>query len=167
MTEVSVSAEAGGLGLDLIQDEDEIIRWFAAGQDTTWMCQEYERRYNIALTPALFSRFQEETRPPCRREDDPALIPWDVRTEHECARPLAMLRVEGWLRAGEHVGAEDRRRLEAWRSSLVQAGLVVDYDADTVEGFHYVPRRPDVDLDLIREPEPAEAPTDGEAPPAP
>jgi len=38
---------------------------------------------------------------------------------------------------------------------LAGRGLVVHYDADTEQGVCYVPRRPGVDLDLIREPYPA------------
>jgi hypothetical protein len=43
-------------------------------------------------------------------------------------------------------------RLEPWLEKLRQAGAVVHYEADTKQGFFYVPRRPGIDLDLIREP---------------
>jgi len=46
----------------------------------------------------------------------------------------------------------DLQRVTSWRLSLADRDLVVHYDPDTQDGFHYVPRRIGIDWDVIREP---------------
>lgn len=80
-----------------------------------------------------------------------ALIPWQVQERHGVAYPLAMLRVEARRRAGEPLRPIDLQRVISWKLSLDDRGVVVDYDPDTAEGFHYVPRRIGIDWGPIRE----------------
>lgn len=85
------------------------------------------------------------------RGDD--LVPWDVRPEHRWAYPLGLLRSEARRRAGSPGSATDEERLALWKAGLSEQGTVVAYDPYSDEGFSYVPRRVDVDADLIREPD--------------
>jgi len=136
-----------------IQDEGEITRWFNEGRTYRWMVEEYERKYNITMTQSAFSNFRHRRGLGRRitRNDD--LIPWAVNVEHRWAYDLAMLRMEARRRNGAELNPEDAGRLASWRDRLDAGNLVLHYDPDTEEGFWYVPRRPGVDLDLIREPE--------------
>lgn len=134
-----------------IQDVDEILRWIAAGRSTSWMCEEYERRYNITAPPSLFVDVRQGLGPSATR-DATALIPWSVRAEHRWAYPLALLRMEQRRRSGHAITSTDRARLESWRGTLERKALVVHYDPTTAEGFHYVARRPGIDDDLVRRP---------------
>lgn len=136
-----------------IQDEAEVIRWFEEGRTYAWMCQEYERKYNIHTVPSLWGNFRRRkglTRRITRNDD---LIPWAVNEEHRWDYDLALLRMEARKRAGAKLTPSDAGRLEAWHRKLQADDLVLHYDPDTEEGFFYVPRRPGIDNDLIREPD--------------
>jgi hypothetical protein len=66
--------------------------------------------------------------------------------------PLAMLRIEARRRGGFEVRASDSERLASFKRDLYAEGLVVHYDPDTEVGWWLAPRRPGVDLDMIRDP---------------
>ncbi|QTE28059.1 hypothetical protein [Pengzhenrongella sicca] len=136
-----------------IQDESEVVRWFNEGRTYAWMTEEYERKYNIQTVPSLWGNFRRRRGLTRRIVRDDDLIPWAVNEAHRWAYPLALLRMEARARAGYQLTATDRSRLRSWNEKLVSQDLVVHYDDDTDEGFFYVPRRPGVDLDLIRQPE--------------
>ena len=61
-----------------------------------------------------------------------------------------MLRAEARERAGHVLSHRTRKHLSSWKQKLRDADEVVMYDR--VQGWRYVPRRHDIDLDLIREP---------------
>lgn len=136
-----------------IQDEAEVIRWFEEGRTYAWMSEEYERKYNISTVPSLWGNFRRRKGLTARlvRNDD--LIPWAIEEKHRWAYPVAVLRMEARQRAGVELTPTDAGRLAAWKAQLAAGDLVVHYDPETEEGWHYVPRRPGVDLDLIRVPE--------------
>lgn len=140
--------------VSLIQDEDEAIRWFNEGRTYAWMCQEYERQYNLSTVPSLWANFRRQRQLSRRIVVDGHLIPWMVKDEHRWAHPLAVLRLVARERAGYELTADNRARVLSWYARLAVDDLVVGYDDDTDEGFFYVPRRPGLDLDLIREPDP-------------
>jgi len=133
-----------------IQDEQEILRWFADGWTYEQMCDEYRRKYNIETVPSLFGNFRVRRGLPPRIVRDDELIPWAVREEHRWAYPLQMLRLEARHRAtGEPVRSVDRVRHENFMALLKADNVVVDYDPET--GFHLVPREPqDGDLPVRR-----------------
>lgn len=141
-----------------IQDVDEVQRWFAEGRSYQWMCEEYERRYNIEVTPNVFGNLRRRLGLELRPARDNDLIPWHVRADHRWAYPLAMLRTEARRRAGARLTPTDERRLSTWLKHLRERDLVVHYDPTTAEGFHYVPRRPGIDVDVVRRPDPDDAP---------
>lgn len=137
-----------------IQDEQEVIRWFREGKTYQWMVEEYERKYNLTIAPSAFGNFRRRRGLDRRIVRNDNLIPWHVRSEHRWAYDLAMLRMEGRRRAGVSIRPADLTRLESWKRRLVENGdAVVHYDPDTEDGFFYVPRRPGIDADLIREPD--------------
>jgi hypothetical protein len=140
------------MGASKIVDEREVIRWFEEGQTYRWMCEEYQRKYNIETVPSLWGNFRRRRGLARRIARDDDMIPWAVKEEHRWAYPLALLRVEARRRAGFDVREADLDRLEPWLNDLTQRGLVVHYDPDTVEGFFYVPAR-STDTDLIRVPD--------------
>ncbi|WP_129337784.1 hypothetical protein [Cellulomonas endophytica] len=84
--------------------------------------------------------------------DGSGLVPWHVLPEHRLDLDLALLHLEADRRHGAALAEDDVRRLEGWHRRLDRTDLVLDYDPTTDAGFRYVPRRPGVDLDVIREP---------------
>lgn len=134
-----------------IQDDGEVRRWFEEGRTYQWMCDEYLRKYNIETVPSLWGNYRRRRGLARRITRDDELIPWLVTEKHRWAYPLAMLRVEARRRAGREIRDVDLARLTPWKQDLVEGGLVVHYDADTEQGFFYVPARPE-DADLIRVP---------------
>lgn len=69
-------------------------------------------------------------------------LPWRVKTEHLHAYPARMLRLLGRRRAGLELSVEEDGRLTRWIDQLAADGDVVGYDPETLEGFWYVPARP-------------------------
>lgn len=136
-----------------IQDEAEVVRWFEEGRTYQWMCEEYERKYNIRTVPSLWGNFRRRRGLQRRQVRDEELIPWAVKHEHRWAYSLEMLRTEGRRRAGVTLRDSDLSRLRTFKANLDEADLVIHYDPDTSEGFTHVPRRRGIDTDWIRVPE--------------
>ena len=138
-------------GASKIVDEQEVLRWFEEGKSYNWMCNEYLTKYNIETVNTMWSNFRSRRGLPRKiaRNDD--LIPWAVNLEHRQLYPLAMLRLEARRRDNFTLKSADTLRLDSWRESLRQSQTVVHYDAETEQGFFYIPRE-DIDTDLIHEP---------------
>ncbi|MEU5433808.1 hypothetical protein AB0G73_10565 [Streptomyces sp. NPDC020719] len=134
-----------------IQDEREADRWFEEGKTYQWMVDEYLRKYNIKTSVSMWATRASRRGFDRRIVRDPALIPWELKEEHRWLYPVMMLRVEARKRAGVTVRDEDESRLKSWLKELNANNLVVHYDPETEEGFHYIPRQPG-DEDLIHEP---------------
>lgn len=132
--------------------EDEVRRWYEQGKTYAWMAQEYVRKYNLAVSPTMFSNRRASRGWDRRIARDDELIPWDVRVEHRWNRSLVLLRVEARRRAGLPLRDRDVKELESWLEELKRVDGVVHYDPDTEEGFFIVPRG-ERDKDLIHEPE--------------
>ena len=55
-----------------VVDEDEVDRWFTAGVSYQWMCEEYERQYNITTGIAFWANLRRRRGfPPRAVRDDP------------------------------------------------------------------------------------------------
>jgi hypothetical protein len=135
-----------------IQDEDEVLGWFAEGRPYSWMVEEYERKYNIVTTPSLWANFRRRKGLSARIVRDDNLIPWEVRPEHRWAYPLALLRMEARRRSGVVLSQRDEDRLRHFTEQrLTPDDLVIHYDPDTEDGFFLIPRQPG-DKDLVHEP---------------
>ena len=136
-----------------IVDRGEVRRWILDGRTYAWMAQEYARKYNVDVRPTMFSNFRRREGLARRSVRDDELIPWHVKTEHRWAYPVVMLRTEARRRAKNELDDVEATRLEGWLAKLAENDEVVHYDPDTEQGFFYVPRRPNIDRGLIREPE--------------
>ncbi len=88
-----------------------------------------------------------------KRARKSVLIPWEVRKEHRWSYAVMMLRTLEKRRAGEDVADDMAMRLDRWLAERAGDGTVVHYEPETEFGFHYVPRRPGLDADLIRSPD--------------
>jgi hypothetical protein len=135
-----------------IVNESEVLRWFDEGRKYKWMIEEYRRKYGIETTAAMWSGFRSRRGLKRRIVRDDDLIPWHVAGDHRWTFPIQMLRAEARRRQGVELDDETARKLRNFIDRLEEDGTVVHYDPDTDEGFFYVPRRPDVDTDLIRVP---------------
>lgn len=141
------------MGARKIQDEQEVIRWFEEGRTYEWMVDEYRRKYNIETVPSMWGNFRRRKGLARRINRDDELIPWAVKLEHRYDYPIMMLRQEARRRAGFDLTDEQLHALDAWKRGMERDRTVLHYDPDTERGWFYVPARPGVDTDLIREPE--------------
>lgn len=137
-----------------IQNESEVLRWFEEGRTYDWMVAEYKRKYQLDTTPNMWAAFRRRRGLPRRNMRDLELIPWRMRDEHMQAYPVIMLRAVARERAGKNLSDRERRRVKTWLADRERDDTVVHYDADTEQGFFYVPRGED-DRDLIHEPLPS------------
>jgi len=65
-------------------------------------------------------------------------LPWRVKTEHVRAYPARMLRLMGRKAAGRDMTDVDAKLLENWLDMLNRENLIVAYDPDDEQGFHYI-----------------------------
>lgn len=136
-----------------IQDEGEVLRWFEKGWTYQQMREKYREKYGIETSLSLWSSFRKRHGLPRRIERNEDMIPWAVKPEHRHRHAAAMLRTANRLNKSLPVGESALRAYRTWIVSLEEQDAVVHYDPDTEEGFFYVPRRPNIDKGLIREPE--------------
>lgn len=92
--------------------------------------------------------------PPDATPVRPNLAPWDVLPRHKWSYALTMLRTEERRRAWGDEGITEREheRLSAWLRWMAVRDVVLDYDPTNDDGFRYLPRRPGLDTDLVRDP---------------
>ena len=133
-----------------MQSEDEVRRWFEEGKTYQWMAEEYLRKYDLEVSPSMFSQLRRRMGWERRNVRDDGMIPWAVRPEHRWAYAVQMLRAEARRRSGKELADLSAARLETWKESLAEAGAVVHYEPDTEQGFFYVPA--EEGDDMIRRP---------------
>ena len=133
-------------------NEDEVIRWFAEGRSYLWMCEQYERQYNIRTTMTTWGNYRRRNNISKRIVRCEEIIPWKVQEQHRWTYPVVMLRAAVRERTEVDQSFLEQLRLRVWRDQLAADDLVVDYDPASDAGFSYVQRRPGIDLGLIREP---------------
>lgn len=134
-----------------IVDTNEVLRWFEEGRTYAWMSEQYRTKYNIETTLSMWSNFRNRHGLDRRITRDDALIPWAVAEEHRYDYPILMLRREARRRDGRPLSPDFAREVDGWIRSMAERGEVLDYDP--VSGWRYATRRPDIDTDLIREPD--------------
>jgi hypothetical protein len=134
--------------------EPEVRKWYDQGETYAWMVQEYKRKYDLSVSPAIFSYRRSargwERR---RRTRDDQLFPWAVKEEHRWHRHLVMLRLEARSRRFgiDTMRERDVRDLALFRERLQAADVVIHYDPNSEQGFLLVPREPR-DSDIVRQP---------------
>lgn len=130
----------------------EALRWLEEGRTYQWCVDEYRRKYHVETTISMWSALRRRNGIDTRIVRDESLIPWAVSAEHRHAHAVSMLRAEARRRAGRTLTPQMEEMVNAWLEGLARDDLVVHYDPDTRGGWSYVPRRVDVDRDLICEP---------------
>ena len=139
--------------LTKIQDRAELIKWLRDERLTNAeAAARYLHRDGIELSSAAISMFRIRNNVHPIRNTHSELLPWTVAIDHRGLYPAQMLRLEGRYRNGDDITDIKRKALERWKVKLAGEDAVVHYDADTPQGWHYVPRREGVDSDLIRDP---------------
>lgn len=159
------------MALRTTPDDDTIVEWHFEGITFQEMADRWAaQRPDLTDPPsaAAFNMKSHRLGLPLRymRHDD--LIPWSpIRPEHNNDYIVNMLRREGARRAGAprfdpthpYCDQKDLQRLNSWIQGLHEGnggrGVVVHYDPDTLEGWHYV-NRVKADKDIIRTPAVAE-----------
>lgn len=136
-----------------IVDRQEVLRWFEEGRTYTWMRDQYLDKYHIETGISMWANFRRREGLPRRIARDDNLIPWYVEPQHRYAYPILMLRAEARRRAGWSLTEDTETAVDAWIAGLERDGVVLHYDSETEDGWHYVPPRPEIDTDLIRVPE--------------
>lgn len=136
-----------------IQNAQEVKRWIEEGRTYAWMVEEYERKYNLETTVSMFSEFRRRQGINGRTTRNASLMPWTVRPEHRFKQVPTLLRAEARRREGKQLRPDQEEALNAWIANLKTLDLVVHYEPDTEQGFFTVPRRPDIDTDLVRVPD--------------
>lgn len=134
-----------------IVDEGEVKKWFAEGKSYPWMVEKYMSKYGIEIGESAFGNFRRAHGLHRRNVRNDDLIPWLVKPEHRHRWPLTMLRLLARRRANEPLSVKRNHDLDVWLAGLERDNIVVHYDPDTAEGFHYVTRTKK-DVDVIRFP---------------
>lgn len=114
-----------------------------------WRNDSGESVSRSAIGMAILRYGLQSSKPRPRYAD---LLPWVIKLEHRNLMDAKMLRAEARRRAGHELKGRYARDLELWKRRLKEVGAVIHYDADTVEGFHWV-RPEEGDDDLIHYPD--------------
>jgi len=134
--------------------EPEVRNWYHQGKTYAWMVQEYHRKYDLKVSPTMFSYRRSARgweRRKVRRDDE--LFPWAVQEQHKWHRLLVLLRLEARSRRFgiDAMPDNDVRDLSAFRDQLKTDDVVIHYDPLTEPGFMLVPRQAR-DTDIVRQP---------------
>jgi len=65
-------------------------------------------------------------------------LPWRVKTQHISAYPARMLRLMGRKATGKDMSDTDEKLLTNWLDMLSREDMIVAYDPDDEQGFHYI-----------------------------
>lgn len=68
-------------------------------------------------------------------------VPWRINATHATAHPLKMLRLLGRRNAGNDMSSQEEAMLDSWLAKLKDEKLIVGYDPDDIQGFHYIASR--------------------------
>ena len=135
-----------------IPDRMELVRWLRNDRLTNAQAVERYHARGIDITSAAVSMFRRRNGLDMMKEQHDIMSTWVVAAHHRGLYAAKMLRFEGRRRRGDVLPEGIGPRLESWKNKLALDELVVFYTPDTPEGWHYVPRRQGVDLDLISDP---------------
>lgn len=137
----------------LVQNEQEAVKMMEAGTGLTDMVRFYREKYDIETSVSMWNDFRRRRGIARRFVWDTEVIPWKLAGDHAYKYEAIRLRQYARRKAGKLIAEKVPGELDAWLRGMDDAGTVVHYDPDTMEGFTYVPRRKGVDLGIIREPE--------------
>jgi hypothetical protein len=129
----------------IIPSDSILARWLELGMTQEQMRDRIEEETGVRVGKSTISAALSRAGLTHRvRYDD--MIPWPrIKVEHNAHYALTQLRIGARIARGLPVKSGDRHRYENWVKDLDEAGAVVHYDPDTIDGFFYVPRPPGVD----------------------
>ena len=121
-------------------DKNTFERWLAEDPRPTHQ-QMADRIYaetghritRAAVTLALMQYGLSESRPRYKQT-----LPWRVKLDHIKAYPARMLRLLGRRQQGGKMTEKENELLDSWLSNLETEQLIVAYDPEDNQGFHYI-----------------------------
>lgn len=113
-----------------------------------WEAESGVRVSRSAIAMAMRRHGVDAAKPRPRYENT---VPWQLKPEHKYHAQARLLRLEGRHRKGRKLNDKEFQWLSTWRRELHELNVVVLYDPETEDGFHWVPRR-STDDDIIRRP---------------
>ncbi|MEU4155681.1 hypothetical protein [Actinoplanes sp. NPDC026670] len=145
----------------LVQNHQELDEWITSGMLYNEIIEIYREKYGIELKPAMLANYRKRRGLPSRQVRS-NLVPRNLEPVHRGRYILDMLRLVARDRAlkDESLSETDRKlvkplsereqtRMDAFLENLAAADAVVTYEADTEDGFYYVPRT-EADQDIVR-----------------
>ncbi len=142
----------------VLPDRTELRRMKEAGMTHQQIADEVEKRTGQRVTRNAVTMAMARhglSGNPTRYSEE---IPWRVRQKHERHYALAMLRLFARKRRGVKLNREQEQRLTSWLGQLRENDRVVFYEANSPDGFYYVPRLPEDGEGVIRRPEEEQEP---------
>lgn len=138
-------------GYRKLPPRQELEKWLDEGlthaQIVERIKDEYDQDVTLSTVSSGLSRMGLTDRV---RYDD--FIPWGrISVDHNTAYQLQMLRIGARLNKGLPVEPKTAARYERWKEELDAKNLCIHYDYSSVDGFHYVARRPEDGL--VRKPD--------------
>lgn len=143
----------------LLPSDSTLAKWRAQGMTLKQIVARIKEETGVAVSVssvgAALSRAGLTNRV---RYDDH--IPWQpIKTEHNKAYPLTMLRLLARRDNGLALTEDQEARLEAWLDRMDEEDAVVIYKYDSEDGFYYVKRKPSDGDGYIRRPKPSRKPS--------
>jgi hypothetical protein len=132
-------------------DDNEIEQLLRQGKTQLEVVAMYRDR-GVDITQSAISQAISTGRIKVNTDRNRGGIPWQLKPEHRHLHAARMLRTQARLDAGLEVGVTLLSQLVTWKEGLEIENSVITYDPETKEGFWRVPRRPGIDLGLVREP---------------
>jgi hypothetical protein len=141
----------------VLPDRTELRRMKDSGMTHQQIADEVERRTGQKVTrnAVTMAMARHGLSNPTRYSEE---IPWRVRQRHERHYALAMLRLFARRRRGVRLNRDQIQRLDSWLGQLRENDRVVFYEANSPDGFYYVPRLPGDGDGVIRRPEEEQEP---------
>jgi hypothetical protein len=139
----------------LLPSDSTLAKWRSQGMTLKQIAEKIKSETGVTVSPssvgAALSRAGLTNRV---RYDDH--IPWNpIKTEHNKAYPLVMLRLLARREGGLALTEDQETRLDAWLDRMEEEDAVVLYQYDSEDGFHYVKRRASDGDGYIRRPKPS------------
>lgn len=135
-----------------LPSDSVLEQWRAEGLTLNQMVERVKREtgHTVARSTVAAALSRAGLTNRIRYEDQ---VPWKrIRTDHNHAYPLTMLRHLARRENGLPLTEEQSARLDSWLQRLADEGAVVTYKYDSPDGFYYVPRKPSDGDGVVRRP---------------
>lgn len=140
------------MGYGVIPDLGELEQWMRQGLTPQQCSERYAARgEHVPAGTISVARWRHGW--PGFKADHTALIPWQIQARHRRLYDHMMLEAESRRRQGKKLAPAKEKQLNAWLARLRDEDAVVHYSPTSEEGWHWVQRRPGIDLDIISMPD--------------